>query len=95
MHALQLLATSLHPDDRFFQWNRDTFMGVIRRQTSAAAVRMEVSLLLMDNPQHVVEHKGRKTMVAISTTFDLLPLGRFATVEEMMMAFKAKAIGVF
>lgn len=94
MHAIEHLAASLHPDDRLFQWSRDAFMGVIQRQVSPAAVRMEVSRLSMASLQHIVEDRGRKIMVAISTTFDLLPVAQFSTVDEIMTAFKAKAVGV-
>jgi hypothetical protein len=37
-----------------------------------------------------VEKAGKKTMVALSTTFDLLPVAQFSTLDEMMAAFKAK-----
>jgi GGDEF domain-containing protein len=90
MGAVQLLAQGLHPSDQFFQWGRDVLMGVLRRQVSSAAVRMEVTRLFMDNPQHPVEKAGKKTMVALSTTFDLLPVAQFSTLDEMMAAFKAK-----
>ncbi len=70
------------------------FMAVIRRHVSPAAVRMEVSRLFMDSPQHMVDQGGRKTMVAVAMSFDLLPVAQFSTLDELMAAFKAQLIGV-
>ena len=94
MGAVQFLAQGLHADDQLFQWSRDILMAVIRRHVSPGAVRMEVSRLLMQSPQHLVDHGGRKTLVAIATSFDLLPVAQFSNLDEMMTAFKAKQIGV-
>jgi hypothetical protein len=33
-------------------------------------------------------------MLNIATSFDLLPLAQFSTIEELLGAFKAKLIGV-
>ncbi|HTW80061.1 MAG TPA: response regulator [Terracidiphilus sp.] len=94
MCAVQVLAQGLHEDDQLFQWSSDVLMAVIRRHVSYAAVRMEVSRLLMNNPQHLVEQGGRKTMLTIAMNFDLLPLAQFSAIDELMGAFKAKLIGV-
>ncbi len=94
MSAVQFLAQGLHADDQLFQWSRDVLMAVIRRHVSLGAVRMEISRLLIDTPQHLVEQSGRKTMVAIAISFDLLPVAEFSTLDEMMTAFKAKQIGL-
>lgn len=93
MQAIQLLATGLNPDDQLFQWGGDVFMAVIRRNASPSSVRMEVARLLSDLPQHLVEHEGRKTMIAVAINFDLLPVAQFSTLDELMTAFKARAAG--
>ena len=90
--AVQFLVQGLHPGDRFFQWGSDVLLGVLRRQVSSAAVRMEITRLFADTPQHLVERAGKKTMIAISTIFDLLPVAQFSTFDEMMTAFKAKLL---
>jgi hypothetical protein len=69
-------------------------MAVIKRRIAPSAVRMEIARVLRDNPQHLVEQGGRKTMLAIATGFDILPVADFATVDELMMAFKSKPAGV-
>jgi CheY-like chemotaxis protein len=93
MGAVQFLVQGLHPDDQLFQWGSDVLMAVLRRQVSSAAVRMEITRLFSETPQHLVERAGKKTMIAISTTFDLLPIAQFSTFDEMMRAFKAKLLG--
>jgi len=87
------LTKAAHKEDWLFHWSRDVLMYVAHRQISAAAVRMEFSRLLLDNPQQLVDINGRQTMLAISTTIDLLPAARFSTVDELFSAFDAKLIG--
>lgn len=91
--AAKFLLQSLQPDDRLFHWSHGVLMAVIERHISPAAVRMEISRLLSECPQHLLEFNGRKTMIAISTTFDLFPAARFATFDQLLAAFNAKLIG--
>jgi hypothetical protein len=80
----------MHPGDQLFQWSGDVLMAVIRRKASSNAVRMEVSRRFMNSPQHLLEQNGRRIMMAITMNFDLLPVAQFATVDELMTAFKSK-----
>jgi FixJ family two-component response regulator len=91
--AVKFLLQALHPGDRLFYWSHGVLMTVIERHISPAAVRMEVSRLLMESPQHLLEFNGRRTMIAISATFDLFPAARFTTFDELLAAFDAKLIG--
>jgi len=91
--ALQFLAQRLRPEDRIFHWRRDVLMAVLRRLVAPAAVRMEISRALADTPQYVDEIGGRKTLIAVSMTFDLLPAVQFPTLDEMIQAFEAKLVG--
>lgn len=91
--AVQYLLRALHPSDRLFHWSKGVFLAVIERQISPAAVRMEISRLLHDPPQHVLEVGGRRTMIAIATSFDLLPVVRFTSFDEMLAAFDAMLVG--
>jgi FixJ family two-component response regulator len=88
--AVRFLKQTLRPEDRLFHWSRDVLMAVARRQVSPAAMRMEFSRLMSDTQQHIVEANGKRVMVALPLTFDLLPVARFATLDEMLAAFDAK-----
>lgn len=90
--AVQFLAQGLHADDHLYQWSGDVLMAVLERHVSTGAVRMEVSRLLMDTPQHLVEQNGRRTMVAMAMGFDLLPAAAFSTLDELTAAFDAKLV---
>ncbi len=92
LSAVQFLKQGL-PADRMFHWNRDVLMAVVKRQITPQAIRMELSRLLSSNQQHIVEYNGRRTMVAFSLGFDLLPVRQFSSVEAMFEAFKVKQIG--
>ena len=72
--AVQFLLRALQPADRLFHWSKGVFLAALERQISPPAVRMEVSRLLQEPPQHVLEVNGRRTMIAIATSFDLLPV---------------------
>jgi FixJ family two-component response regulator len=91
--AVRFLLQSLHQGDRLFHWSHGVLMAVIERHLAPAAVRMEVSRVLADCPQHVLETNGRRTMIAISPTFDLIPAVLFSTFEKLQAAFDAKLIG--
>jgi FixJ family two-component response regulator len=91
--AVKFLLQSLHAGDRLFYWSHGVLMAVIERHISPAAVRMEVSRLLLESPQHVLEFNGRRMMIAISTTFDLFPALRFSSFDQLLAAFDARLIG--
>lgn len=93
MSAVQFLAQGLHDGDELFQWNSDVFMAVLRRHVSPAAVRMEMTRHFMECPQHLVDQGGRKTILSIAMSFDLLPVAQFSTLEELMAAFKSQLMG--
>jgi DNA-binding NarL/FixJ family response regulator len=81
------------PADRLFHWSRQVLLMVVNRRLSPLAVRLEISRLNLDNPQFILEVKGRKIMIANRVAFDLLPISMFPTVEEMFDAFGAKLSG--
>lgn len=91
--AALFMVNAFRPTDRFFQWNKDVLIGVLKRQMPAAAVRMEVARLTSGAPQQIVDVDGRKVMLGVSTTFDLLLLSLFPTLDELFTAFNAKLIG--
>jgi FixJ family two-component response regulator len=88
--AVRFLKQALRPEDQLFHWSRDVLMAVVRRQISPAAMRMEFSRLMSNTQQHIVEANGKRVMVALSLTFDLLPVARFASLDQMLAAFDAK-----
>jgi len=92
LSAVQFLKQGF-PSDRLFHWGRDVLMAVVKRQVSPAAIRMELSRLLSSNQQHIVEYNGRRTMVAFSVSFDLLPVRQFSSVDAMFEAFNTKQVG--
>jgi FixJ family two-component response regulator len=88
--AVRFLKQALRPEDQLFHWSRDVLMAFARRQVSPAAMRMEFSRLMSNTQQHIVEANGKRVMVALPLTFDLLPVARFASLDQMLAAFDAK-----
>jgi FixJ family two-component response regulator/GGDEF domain-containing protein len=88
--AVRFLKQALRPEDQLFHWSRDVLMAFARRQVSPAAMRMEFSRLMSNTQQHIVEANGKRVMVTLSLTFDLLPVARFASLDQMLAAFDAK-----
>ena len=91
--AYQFLSDVLKTNDRIFHWSRDVLMMVLHRQISPSAVRMELARFLAESPQHLIEVDNRKIMMAISLTFDLLPIAQFSSFDEMLAAFSTKLVG--
>jgi FixJ family two-component response regulator len=91
--AVRVILQALHRDDRLYYWSRGVLMAVIQRHLPQAAVRMQFSRVLLGGPQHLLEFNGRKTMIAISTTFELFPAARFSNFDHLLAAFDAKLLG--
>jgi FixJ family two-component response regulator len=91
-NASQFLTRILRPDDRLFHWSHDVLLAVARRQMPAAALRKEFERQMFAPHQHLLDVDGKKIMVSISATFDLLPVARFKSFDEMFEAFDAKLI---
>jgi FixJ family two-component response regulator len=88
--AIGFLAQGLRPEDRLFEWSRDVLMAVVRRQISTAAMRMELSRITGEVQQHIIEANGKRIMMALSMTFDLLPVARYTAIDAMLADFDAK-----
>jgi FixJ family two-component response regulator len=85
--AAQFLLEALRSQDRLFHWGRDVLMAVIQRRIAPAALRMEIARLTSANRQHVMAVNGRTVMIASPITFDLQPVSRFSTFNDMIAAF--------
>jgi FixJ family two-component response regulator len=91
--AIGFLVQSLRPGDHLFHWSRGVFMAVLDRRIPPAAIRMEISRKLNNSPEHLIEVNGRKTMIVISTTYDLLPAAQFSNFDQLVAGFHAMLIG--
>jgi hypothetical protein len=58
-------------------------------------MRIEINRLMQERRDQMTEINGRPVMIAAPTTFDLLPVSRFSTFDEMFTAFDAKLTGSF
>ena len=85
--AVQFLMQALRSEDRFFHWGRHVLMAVLRRKLPLGAVRMEVTRITSTCREHVMEVNGRRTMMATSIAFEMLPVSQFTSLKEMLAAF--------
>ena len=92
MSAGQYLMHILRPEDKLYHWSHDVLLAVLHRQVPAAALRKEFERQMSIPQQHVLDVEGKKIMLTISTAYDLLPVARFRSFEEMLEAFDAKLI---
>ncbi|MGA3160277.1 MAG: response regulator [Terracidiphilus sp.] len=90
--AAQFLTQALRPDDQLFHWDRDVLMAVVRRKISPGALRMEIDRLTLSNRGQMMNVNGKSIMIACPIDFDLLPVSKFSTLDDMLLAFKAKPI---
>jgi FixJ family two-component response regulator/GGDEF domain-containing protein len=91
-YAAQYLMQSLRSEDLLFHWGRDVLMAVVRRQISPSAMRMEFDRLTVSNREQVMEVNGKRIMVACHITFDLMPISRFSSLDDMLVAFDGNAV---
>jgi len=90
-YAAQFLTQGLHPDDLLFHWGRDVLMAVVRRHITAGALRMELDRIILGNREYVMQVNGKKIMTACPIVFDLLPVAQYASVDDLLTAFAARA----
>ena len=91
--AAGFLQRALRAGDRIFHWQRDVLMAVVRRHISPEAVRMEMERLIAETRGHIIEVQGRPMMIACLITFDLLPVGQFPGLAELLAACRVRATG--
>jgi len=89
--AAQSLVQSFRSEDRFFHWGRDVLMAVVRRQFAAAALRMEVARVTSAEKEQMMTVKGKSIMIGRPVAYDLLPVSQYEKLDDMLMAFDARA----
>jgi FixJ family two-component response regulator len=92
--AAQFLVQALRPDDRLFHWGMDVLMAVVRRNVSPGALRMEIDRLTLSSRGQMMNVNGKSIMIACPIAFDLLPVSQFSTLDDMLLSFDAKPIGM-
>ncbi|MGA9669845.1 MAG: hypothetical protein WBQ94_11580, partial [Terracidiphilus sp.] len=93
--TIRFMMQSLGPADRMFHWSREVLMIVVRRPLSPMAARIEINRLMQERRDYITEVNGRSVMLAAPTAFDLLPVSRFTTFDDMFTTFDAKLTGTF
>ena len=93
--AVKFLAQPLRPEDRLFHWSRDVLMLILSRQVSPHALRQEITRQTSGAHQHILEVDGKRIMLGIATTFDLLPVAQFTNLDGLLEAFDAKLVAKF
>lgn len=88
--TVQFMMHSLGPADRMFHWSRDVLMIVVRRPLSPVAMRIDINRLMQERRDYVTEINGRRVMIAAPAAFDVLPVSKFSTFDDMFTAFDAK-----
>jgi FixJ family two-component response regulator len=92
--AAHFLTEALQPDDKLFHWGRDVLMGIIRRKISPGALHMEIDRLILSNRGQMMHMNGKNIMISCPIAFDLLPVSQFSTLDDLLLAFDAKRIGM-
>jgi CheY-like chemotaxis protein len=92
--AAQFLVQALRPDDKLFHWGRDVLMAVIRRTISPGALRMEIDRLTLTSSGQMMNINGKSIMLACPIAFDLLTVSKYSSLNDMLLAFDAKPIGM-
>jgi len=92
--AAQFLVQALRPDDKLFHWDRDILMAVVRRKISPGSLRMEIDRMTLTSRGQVMNVNGKSIMIACPIAFDLLPVSQFSTLDDMLLAFNARPIGM-
>ena len=83
MAVSAFLAHSLHSEDAIYHWSDSALLAVLQGRASEQIITAELQRLVSQNRDTTVDIGGRNIMVRIPITFDLAPIERLRSAEDM------------
>jgi len=83
MAVSAFLTHSLHSEDSIYHWSDSALLAVLQGRASEQILAAELQRLVMQNRDTTVEIGGRNIMVRIPISFDMAPIERLRTAEDM------------
>jgi GGDEF domain-containing protein len=83
MAVSAFLTESLHSDDAIYHWSDSSLLAILQGRANDQILTAELDRITMQNRETTVNIGGRATMLRIPITFDLTPIERLKTADEL------------
>jgi hypothetical protein len=83
MAVSAFLTASLHNDDQIFHWSDSSLLAILQGRPSAQILTAELQRIASQNPESSIHVAGRTIMLRIPLAFDLTPIHRLRTPEDL------------
>ena len=83
MAVSAFLTESLHSDDAIYHWSDSSLLAVLLGRANDQILTAELERIAMQNRETTVNIGGRATMLRIPITFDLIPIERLKSADDL------------
>jgi GGDEF domain-containing protein len=83
MAVSAFLTQSLHSDDAIYHWSDSSLLAVLQGRANEQILTAELDRIAMQNRETSVKIGGRATMLRIPITFDITPIDRLKSADDL------------
>jgi GGDEF domain-containing protein len=83
MAVSAFLTQSLHSDDAIYHWSDSSLLAILQGRANDQILTAELERIAMQNRETTVNIGGRPTMLRIPITFDLTPIERLKSADDL------------
>jgi GGDEF domain-containing protein len=83
MAVSAFLTQSLNSDDAIYHWSDSSLLAILQGRANDQILTAELDRIAMQNRETTVNIGGRPTMLRIPITFDLTPIERLKTADDL------------
>jgi hypothetical protein len=83
MAVSAFLTSSLHGDDSIFHWSESSLLAILQGRANEPILTAELNRILSQNRESSIKVEGRSIMLRIPLSFDLTPISRLRTAEDL------------
>jgi GGDEF domain-containing protein len=84
MAVSAFLTQSLHSDDATYHWSDSSLLSILQGRVNEQILAAELERIVLKNRETSVKIGGRTTMLRIPITFDITPIDRLETAEDLL-----------
>lgn len=83
MAVSAFLTQSLHSDDAIYHWSDSSLLAILQGRANDQILTAELERIAMQNRETTVNICGRATMLRIPITFDVTPIERLKSADDL------------
>ncbi len=84
MAVSSFLTSGLQGNDKIYHWSDSSLLAVLQNRPNEGILNAEVSRILAQNRESTIKVAGRPIMLRIPLAFDIIPLSRLRSPEDLL-----------